>query len=74
MFMRPPYDRSMYVCILDSEGEVVFHRDSKIRPDELKTAIAPLLDDLVIAVECMVSWLSDFCEDNNITFVLAHFT
>ena len=70
MFMRPPYDRSMYVCILESEGEVVFHRDSKIRPDELKTAIAFFLDDLVFAVECLFSWywLSGFCEDNNITF------
>ena len=63
--------RSMYVCILDSEGEVVFHKDIKNRPNELKTAIAPFLDDLVIAVECMFSWywVSDFCEDNNITFV-----
>ncbi len=63
--------RSMYVCILDSEGEVVFHKDIKTRPDALMNAITPFLDDLVIAVECMFSWywVSDFCEDNNITFV-----
>jgi len=64
----------MFVCILDSGGEVVFHKDIKTRPDALMTAIAPFLDDLVIAVECMFSWywVSDFCEDNNITFVLGH--
>jgi hypothetical protein len=43
----------MCVCILNSEGEVVFHKNIKTRPDELKTAIAPFPDDLVIAVECM---------------------
>ena len=66
--------RSMYVCILDSEGEVVFYKDIKTRPDALMIAIAPFLDDLVIAVECMFSryWVSDFCEDNNITFVFGH--
>jgi len=64
----------MYVCILDSEGEVVFHKDIKTRPDALMIAITTFLDDLVIAVECMFSWywVSDFCEDNNITFVLGH--
>ncbi|MBU4259801.1 MAG: hypothetical protein KKI12_04330 [Proteobacteria bacterium] len=45
----------MYVCILDSEGEVVFHKDIKTRPDALMIAISPFLDDLVIAVECMFS-------------------
>jgi len=66
--------RSMYLCILNSEGKVVFHKDIKTRPEALKIAIAPFLDDLVIAVECMFSWywVSDFCEDNNITFVLGH--
>jgi hypothetical protein len=45
----------MYVSILDSEGEVIFHKDIKFRPDELKTAIAPFFDDIVIAVECLFS-------------------
>ncbi|MCJ7618218.1 MAG: hypothetical protein MUO43_16945 [Desulfobacterales bacterium] len=27
--------RSMYVCILDSKGEVFFHKDINTRPDEL---------------------------------------
>ncbi len=63
------HDRSMYV--LYSEGEVVFHKDIKTGPDALMIAITSFLDDLVIAVECMFSWywVSDFCEDNNITFV-----
>ncbi len=49
------HDRSMYVCILDSEGEVVFHKDIKTRPDVLMIAISPFLDDLVIEVEYMFS-------------------
>ncbi len=62
--------RSMYVCILDSEGEVVFHKDIKSRPDVLMNAITSFFNELVIAVECMFSWywVSAFSEDNNIIF------
>ena len=57
-----------------SEGEVVFHKDIKTKPDALMIAISPFLDDFVIEVEYMFSWywVSDICEDNNISFVLGH--
>ena len=66
--------RSMYVCIIDSGGQVVFHKDVKTRPDELMNAISPFLDNLVIGVECMFSWywVADFCQDHNIAFILGH--
>ena len=66
--------RSMYVCILDSKGQVKFHKDIKTSPDALMQAIRPYLDGLVIAVECMFSWywVADFSEDNNIDFILGH--
>jgi transposase len=66
--------RSMYLCILDSKGNVKFHKDLKTSPDALKKAITPYIDGLVIAVECMFSWywIADFCEDNNIVFILGH--
>lgn len=66
--------RSMYICILDSNSRVKFHKDVKTSPDALMDAIRPYLDNLVVAVECMFAWywVADFCEDHNITFVLGH--
>ncbi len=36
--------------------------------------ITPFLKDIVVAVECMFTWYwpADFCEDNDIEFVLGH--
>ena len=45
--------RTMYVCILDSTGQVVLHKNMKADPNALAKAIKPFQDDLVIAVECM---------------------
>lgn len=66
--------RTMYLCILDSKGNVKLHKNLKTSPDALKKAIKPYLDNLVIAVECMFSyyWIADFCEDNNIEFILLY--
>jgi len=66
--------RSMYICIIDCDSQVVYHKDVKTRPDSLMNAISPFQDDLVVAVECMFSWywVADFCEDHNITFILGH--
>ncbi len=66
--------RTMYLCILDSKGNVKFHKNLKTSPDALQEAIRPYIDGLVIAVECMFSWywIADFCEDNNIEFILGH--
>jgi len=66
--------RTMYVCILDSKGQVVLHENMKANPKALARTIKPFQDDLIIAVECMFAWywVADFCEDNNIPFVLGH--
>jgi transposase len=66
--------RTMYVCILDQQGEIVLHRNLKASPDALLKAIAPYRDDLVIAVECMFTWywLADLCAQEGIPFVLGH--
>ena len=37
--------RTMYVCILSQDGEVVLHRNMAARPDALLKAIAPYRDD-----------------------------
>jgi predicted NBD/HSP70 family sugar kinase len=48
--------RSMYVCILNQDGEIVVHRNMKTDPDALLKVIAPYRADLVIAVECVFTW------------------
>jgi len=66
--------KTMYLCILDRDGQILLHRDSKTRPDLFLAAIAPYRDDLVVAVECMFTWywLADLCARQGITFVLGH--
>ncbi len=66
--------RTMYICILSQDGEVVLHRNMKASPDVLLKAIAPYRDQIVIAVECIFTWywLADLCAQEEIPFVLGH--
>lgn len=66
--------RTMYLCILNQEGNVVLHRDIKTDPDIFLKTIAPYREDVVVAVECIFTWywLADLCSDENIPFVLGH--
>jgi transposase len=66
--------RSMYVCVLNQDGEIVVHRNMKTSPDALLKVIAPYRADLVIAVECVFTWywLADLCAREGIPFVLGH--
>ena len=41
----------MYICILDSAGQVLVHRNVKSTPEALLETIAPYRDDLVAAAE-----------------------
>ena len=66
--------RTMDVCILSQDGEVMLHRHMKACPDALLKAIAPYRDDMVIAVECIFTWywLADLCAQEGLPFVLGH--
>jgi transposase len=66
--------RTMYVCILSQDGEVVLHRNIPASPDALLKAIAPYRDDIVSAVECIFTWywLADLCAQEGLPFVLGH--
>ena len=66
--------RTMYVCILDQEGQVLLHRNIPSDPERFLRAIAPYRDDLVVAVECIFTWywLADLCAQEGIAFVLGH--
>ena len=40
----------MYLCISDSEGNVLLHRNMPARPEPFLKATEPHRDDLVVAV------------------------
>jgi transposase len=66
--------RTMYVCILDHNGEILVHRTMKAGPDPFLKTIAPYREDLVVCVECIFTWywLADLCAREGIPFVLGH--
>jgi transposase len=66
--------RSMYVCILSQDGEILLHRHMKTSPETFLKAIAPYREDLVVAVECIFTWYwrADLCAQEQIPFVLGH--
>ncbi len=66
--------RTMYVCILDREGQVLLHQNLPCDPERFLRTIAPYREDLVVAVECIFTWywLADLCARERIAFVLGH--
>jgi transposase len=66
--------RTMYVCVLNQDGEVLLHRDMKAAPGPFLKAIASYREDLVVCVECIFTWdwLADLCTQEGIPFVLGH--
>lgn len=66
--------KTMYLCIINSAGETVLHRNIKTQASALAKAVAPHQDDLVISVECLFTWywIADWCEQNSIAFVSGH--
>ena len=66
--------RSMYLCIIDSKGELLLHQNMRATPEAFLKAVAPYREDLVVAVECIFTWywLADLCESQGIEFVLGH--
>jgi transposase len=66
--------RTMYLCLLNQEGEIILHRKMKAAPEPFLQAIAPYREDLVGCVECIFTWywLADLCTYEEIPFVLGH--
>ena len=64
--------RSMYVCILSHDGEILMHRHMKAAPAPFLKAIAPYREGLVVAVECLFTWdwRADLCAQEGSAFVL----
>ena len=68
------HTNKMYLCILNQEGEITFHRNLRTNPDAFLRAIEPFRDDIVVCAECMFTWywLADLCCRENISFILGH--
>jgi transposase len=66
--------RTMSLCILNQEGEILVHRNMPAGPDPFLKAIALSREDLVVCVECIFTWywLADLCAREGIPFVLGH--
>lgn len=66
--------RLLYVCILDARGNKVVHQKIKADPHQLHKLLKPYLGQVVVGAECMHCWywVSDFCRENNIEFILGH--
>lgn len=66
--------RTMYLCLLNRDGEILVHRNMPAGPEPLLKAIAPYREDLVVCVECIFTWywLADLCAREGIPFVLGH--
>ena len=64
----------MYLCILDHQGNVVFHQDLPAEPTAFLQAVAPFRQDLVVCCECLFCWywLADLCAAEQVAFVLGH--
>ncbi len=66
--------RTMYLCILDREGNILINKNMRTDPQKLLKTIAPYREDIVLAVECMFAWywMADLCAQEKIPFVLGH--
>jgi transposase len=66
--------RTMYLCLLNQDGEIMVHRNMKAAPEPFLKTVAPYREDLVVCVECIFTWywLADLCAREEIAFVLGH--
>ena len=66
--------RKMYICILDSQGDVLLHRNMNTNREQFLRIIEPYREDIAVAVECIFTWywIADLCRENDIPFILGH--
>ena len=66
--------RSMFIHILNQQGDTVFAKDLAAGPEVFLDAIKPFRNGIVVGCECMFAWywLADLCEDELLPFTLGH--
>ena len=65
---------TMFIAITDSNGKTVKEVDVPAIPEQLYKVLKPFKGKIVVGVECIFSWywVSDWCEENGIKFILGH--
>lgn len=68
------HTKMMYVCILDTEANILIHKNIPTEEKAFLALIKPYRDDLIVGVECIFSWywLADLCAQESIAFILGH--
>jgi transposase len=66
--------RSLFLVVLDRDGQTRFGRNLPAAPEPFLRAVRPFRDGLVVGCECMHCWywLADTCREQQITFALGH--
>ena len=66
--------RMLYVCIIDHQGDKQLHQKITADPAELQSLLEPYMGNVIVGVECMHCWywVSDWCDNLNVDFVLGH--
>src|SRR5262245_41603974 len=66
--------RSLFLSILDQDGQGCFARNLPAAPEPFLRAVEPFRDGLVVGCECMPCWywLADTCREHAIAFALGH--
>jgi transposase len=66
--------RSLFLAVLDHDGQARLGRNLPARPEPFLRALAPFREGLVVGCECVHCWywLADTCRDQGIAFVLGH--
>ncbi|HZN65506.1 MAG TPA: IS110 family transposase [Tepidisphaeraceae bacterium] len=66
--------RSLFLAVLDRDGQTRFSRNLAAAPEPFLRAVQPFRDGLVVGCECLHCWywLADACRDANIAFALGH--
>jgi transposase len=66
--------RSLFLSILDRDGQACLARNLPAAPEPFLRAVQPFREGLVVGCECMHCWywLADTCRENAIAFALGH--
>src|SRR6266540_891506 len=66
--------RSLFLVILDRDGQTRYARNLPAAPEPFLHAVQPFTDGLLVACECVHPWywLADTCREHAIAFVWGH--
>jgi transposase len=66
--------RSLFLCVLDRDGQERLARNLPAAPAPFLRAVQPFREGLVVGCECMHCWywLADACREADIDFALGH--